>query len=255
MGKHDIKMIKMLVALPLLFATTLVFAQAQNLSTGPNNVYIEQVGNTNTVTIEQVGGTNRVGGIANATPSNTNYATITGSSNVLTLTQTGDNNLNQYNVKGNNNVYTNTTTGNGNKSKLTVGDANNASNLRNLVTETITGNDNTIIQNIIGNDITSTLAIIGSTNEVTKDLKSTNGISDISITGSNNKLDIEQFDVAGASGHYLKQVIAGNYNSVITQQQGTNDTTVDIKTTGDHNTITVRTSSSAIATPRTAVAR
>jgi len=54
----------------------------------------------------------------------------------------------------------------------------------------------------------------------------------------------------------LKQVIAGNYNSIITQQQGTNDTTVDIKTTGDHNTITVRTSSaSTISTPRTAVPR
>jgi hypothetical protein len=87
-------------------------------------------------------------------------------------------------------------------------------------------------------------------------LKSSNGISDISITGGGNKLDIEQFDASGANGHYLKQIISGSSNSVMTQQQGTNDTTVDIKTTGDNNTITVRTSSaSTITNPRTAVAR
>ena len=47
----------------------------------------------------------------------------------------------------------------------------------------------------------------------------------------------------------------GNYNSISTQQQGSNDTTVNIKTTGNHNTITVRTSSSSIASPVSAVAR
>jgi hypothetical protein len=163
--------------------------------------------------------------------------------------------LAQYNIKGNNNAYTSTVLGNSNSTKLTVGDSSHASNLRNTITETITGDTNTIIQNIVGNDITSLLAITGNMNEVTKDLKSSNGTSDVAITGNNNKLDIEQFDVAGANGHYLKKVITGDYNSIITQQQGTNDTTVDIKVAGDHNTITVRTSSSAIVNPRTAVAR
>ena len=128
--------------------------------------------------------------------------------------------------------------------------------MRNIVTETILGDDNTVIQNIIGNDILSTLSITGSTNEVTKDLKSTKGISDVTITGDNNKLDIEQLDASGANGHNLKKVIQGNTNSIVTQQQGINDTTIDIKTTGDSNTITIRTSSaSTIANPKTAVAR
>ena len=46
-----------------------------------------------------------IGGTANATPSATNYATINGASNTVTMTQTGDNNLGQYDIKGSNNAY------------------------------------------------------------------------------------------------------------------------------------------------------
>jgi hypothetical protein len=254
--KHYKNYKKVLSALALMMLTGTSMAQVLTAATGPNKVYIEQVGNTNTVTLEQTGGTNNIGGVDNVVPSNTNYATITGNSNIVTMIQKGDNNLGQYNIKGNNNDYTSTVTGNNNKTKLTVGDATNASNLRNIITETVTGNDNTVIQNLIGSDIQSTLLITGNLNEVTKDLKSSFGISDITIAGSSNKLDIEQFDASGSNGHNLKKVITGDFNSIITQQQGTNDTTVDIKTIGDHNTITVRTTSaSIITTPRTAVVR
>ena len=96
-----------------------------NTATGPNKVYIEQLGNTNTITIEQVGGTNNVGGINGTTsvsnsdhltthtpdaPSSLNYATVSGNTNVLSLTQTGNNNSAQYNIKGNQNTYTSTVT-------------------------------------------------------------------------------------------------------------------------------------------------
>jgi hypothetical protein len=40
-----------------------------------------------------------------------------------------------------------------------------------------------------------------------------------------------------------------------TQQQGSNATDIGIVVSGAHNTITVRTSNTAIATPLTAVAR
>jgi phage tail sheath gpL-like len=86
-------------------------------------------------------------------------------------------------------------------------------------------------------------------------LRSNRGASDINIAGNSNKLDIEQLDAAGANGHLLKQVIVGDYNYIVTQQQGTNDTTLDLKTTGDHNTITIRTSSTSITSPKTAAAR
>ena len=239
------------------------------IATNPNLVYIEQIGNTNTINIEQIGGTNSVGGVSgtysisgtdNVTtmtpdaPSSMNYATINGSSNSLTITQHGSNNWAQYNVKGGNNQYTSTITGNSNKSKLILGDAN-TNNLRNIIAESITGNTNYIIQTLLGNDISSTATVTGSSNQITNNLKSTNGISDITITGSSNILIDEQVDSAGAIGHYLKQYISGDFNSFVIQQQGTNDTTVDIKTTGDHNTVTVRTSSDTIVNPQTAIAR
>ena len=101
-------------------------------ATGPNSVYVEQIGNTNTVTIEQVGGTNTVGGTAGSTavdntglttltvtaPSTSNYATINGSSNTVGITQTGSSDSAQYNIKGSNNSYTSTVTGNSNQTKL-----------------------------------------------------------------------------------------------------------------------------------------
>ena len=49
---------KTLLGLMLMLGMS-VFAQ-QTGSTGPNNVYIQQVGSTNTITIEQVGGKNNV---------------------------------------------------------------------------------------------------------------------------------------------------------------------------------------------------
>lgn len=252
----------------LALMSTSVFATDPN-ATGPNKVYIEQIGNTNIITIEQAGGTNNVGGINGTTsvsgadhatthtpdaPSALNYATVNGNTNVVSVTQTGTNNSAQYNIKGNQNNYTSTVTGNNNKTKLKMGDAN-TTNLRNTVTETITGNDNVSIQTLLGNDITSTTTITGNNNQITQDLKSTNGTSTNTITGHNNYVFTEQLDSAGANGHSLNNVIAGDYNSIMTQQQGFNDTTVDIQTTGSHNTVTVRTSSAAIVNPVTAIAR
>ena len=243
---------------------------AQSTATGPNKVYIEQVGSSNTLTIEQVGGTNMVGGVTETSktvsntnvttlvptePSATNYGTITGSTNTLAITQQGNNNSAQYNIKGNNNGYTSTVVGNNNQTQLNIGDTNNANNLRNSVTEVITGNGNLSYLNLVGSDITSSVTMTGDSNQVVKDLKSSNGTSTIGITGSNNILYAQQIDSAGANGHTLVQNIFGDYNSITTQQQGSNDTNVNISTTGSHNTITVRSSSSTIATPLTAVAR
>ena len=240
------------IAAVLAFASSC--AMAQTSATGPNKVYIEQLGSSNTVSIEQVGGTNTVGGTANPVASSTNYAYINGSTNQVGITQAGDNNLSQYTIKGSNNTFNSTLTGNNNSSKLTMG-SQSVNTLRSNVTETVTGNGNTTVQNIVGNDINSTLAITGSTNQVNVDIQSTNGKSDLVITGSNNIIDAQQIDTAGANGHNLKTVVAGDYNSITTQQQGSNDTTFDIKTTGSHNTITLRSSSTSIIDPRTAVAR
>mgnify|MGYP003351502674 CR=1 FL=1 len=128
-------------------------AFAVDTSTGPNSVYIQQVGSSNVLTIEQVGGTNRVGGVTNTTntvvdgvgittlspaaPSSSNYGTITGSTNTLTITQHGNNNSAQYNIQGGHNGYTSSVTGNDNQTTLTVGDANHATNNYNSISTTI----------------------------------------------------------------------------------------------------------------------
>ena len=242
---------------------------AVNNATGPNKVYIEQVGSSNVLTLEQVGGTNNIGGVGgtvtvsntdNSTtitpdaPSSTNYAYINGATNTITINQHGDNNWAQYSIRGNNNQYTSNVTGSNNKTKLVLGDLT-TNNLRNVINQTITGNLNFMYQTLLGNDITTTTTVTGNSNQVTQTLNTSLGTDITTISGNSNFLFNRQIDVAGGSGHYLKQDITGDYNSITTQQQGTNDTTIDIKTTGSHNTLTVRTSSSAIVNAETAIAR
>ncbi len=240
-------------------------------ATGPNKVYIEQVGSGNTITIEQVGGTNNVGGVTTTVatavsstgittltpdaPSASNYGTITGSTNTLNITQTGNANSAQYNIRGSNNQYTSTVTGNGNQTKLTVGNVNNATNTQNIITELISGNNNMIIQDVVGSDINTNTSITGNNNQVTSSLLNSRGTVTNTIQGNANVFNVQQIDAAGANGHVLAMNTVGDYNSITTQQQGTNDTTVNIQTTGSNNTITVRTSSSAIVSPVTAIAR
>lgn len=254
-------MVKFLTIMVMMSIPFNAVAQNANASAGANSVYIEQVGSSNVITLNQAGGTNSIGGTSSASAgvwdpaSSTNYATITGSTNAVTMTQTGNSTIGQYNIRGNNNVYTSTVIGNSNKTKLDIGTSSAASNLRNTVVETVTGDSNTLVTKVVGNDIISTTTVTGHTNEITSSLLSSNADSTITIVGGNNKLTIEQKDTAGALGHSLIQNMVGDYNSIVTQQQGFNDTTVNVQTTGGHNTITVRTSSAAITTPLTAVAR
>jgi hypothetical protein len=156
---------------------------------------------------------------------------------------------------GNLNTYNSTVTGNSNQTRLTVGNANAAANQDNVITETITGNSNMIIQNLVGNEIVTTTTITGNSNQITSDLLSSRGTVTNAITGDSNVFNIQQIDAAGANGHVLAMATVGDFNSITTQQQGTNDTTVNIQTQGSNNTVTVRTSSSAIVAPVSAIAR
>ena len=258
---------KLLTVMLLSFAT---ISGAQT-ATGPNKVYIEQVGSSNTITIEQVGGTNNVGGVTTTVatavagtgittltpdaPSATNYGIITGSTNIVDITQTGNANSSQYNIRGGTNSYTTNMLGNGNQTRLTIGNPNNAANIENVITEQIIGNNNMIIQDLVGSNITTNTVLDGDNNQVTSSLLSSRGTVSNVVNGNANVFNIQQLDAAGANGHQLAMMTTGDYNSVTTQQQGTNDTTVNIQTQGSNNTITVRTSSTTIVSPATAIAR
>jgi hypothetical protein len=262
---------KLLTILVLSTIASSGLTMAQSASTGPNKVYIEQVCSSNRITIEQVGGTNNVGGVTNTVatavagtgittltpdaPSASNYGTITGSTNIVDITQTGNANSAQYNIRGGNNTYNTNVLGNNNQTRLTIGNPNNAANTQNVITEQIIGNTNTIIQDVVGSNITTDTHLVGNNNQVTSSLLSSKGVVSNVVTGNANVFNIQQMDAAGANGHILAMNTTGDYNSITTQQQGTNDTTVNIQTTGSNNTITVRTSSSAIVSPVTAIAR
>lgn len=253
----------------LLLVSSSVFAAG----TGTNNVYIEQIGSSNTIIIDQIGGTNNVGGTAFdvATPlsydvtniitsfipspaSTLNYATITGNANDVTIKQTGDNNWAQYNIIGNNNMYSSLVTGAGNQTLLTIGIVGTPS-LTNAINETIKGDSNFIIQSLTKDDITSTINVTGSTNQITTKLNSTLGDNNTTVIGSNNSFINEQ-DVGGGAGHQLTQFISGNFNSIVTQQEGSNDSVIDINSSGDNNTITIHsTNAASISAIKSAVAR
>lgn len=240
-------------------------------ATGPNMVYIQQLGSSNTVIVEQVGGTNQVGGVTNTTtpsvdslgitsltpaaPSSINYGTISGSSDNVTIYQHGNVNNDQYNIQGSHNTYLSTITGDSNKTNLTIGDQNNASNNYNNETETILGNTNIIISNIIGSQNNSTTSISGNSNQITQIQTTFNGSINNLVTGDNNVFNTQQNDAAGANGHSLVINTNGNYNSISTQQQGLNDSTANINTVGSNNTVTVRSSSNTVVNPATAISR
>ena len=251
--------------LVLLLLSSNVFAG----STGVNNVYIEQVGNANTITIDQIGGANNVSGttlnipllygadntitaFVPAAASSSNYATITGNSNQVTISHTGDNNWAQYNISGANNIYNSTVTGNQNQTLINMGSSGAVNG--NIVTETIAGDLNYIIQNLTKGSIHSTIDVTGSNNQVTTRLNSTNGVVTTTVDGGFNNFINEQDD--GGVGHQLTQMVVGSFNSFVTQQQGTNDSMINISTTGDNNTITVHsTNGASIVNSITAVSR
>jgi hypothetical protein len=256
--------------LTLFLLSILFFSNAYGAAAGENKVYIEQAGNTNTITIDQIGGGNMVGGttsttiavngagvttITPASPSSSNYALITGNTNSLTLNHLGDTNWAQYVITGSNNIYSNKITGNSNISILTIGKVlpTPMANLRNNINEEIIGNTNYTIQSISNDDIISNLKITGDQNQVTTDLGSSFGKVNTVITGGNNILFNTQAGVA--TGHDLTQDILGSFNSISTQQLGVNDSIIDIKVNGDHNTITVHSSDSTIASPLIATPR
>lgn len=253
----------------LLLLSNAVFAAGP---TGTNNVYIEQLGSTNTIIIDQIGGTNNIGGTTLVSPisyganniitsfvpsaaATTNYATITGSTNQVTLNQTGDGNWAQYNITGNNNIYSSLITGMQNQTLLTIGVVGTPSST-NIVNETVSGDTNFIIQSLTKDNIHSTIAITGSSNQITTRLNSMNGVDTTTAIGNFNSFINEQDK--GGVGHQLTQLITGDFNSIVTQQQGSNDSMIDINTTGNNNTITVHSTNDAtlgIVGLKSAVAR
>jgi hypothetical protein len=182
------------------------------LSNG-NEIYIEQVGNSNTTTITQSGNYNKITGTTNQT------ATISGNSNNTTIRQnsgTGKN-LIDLNVSG-----TGNNTLNLNQGYVTDGTISSNQLGNNYQKIDLQGSYNTITTQqtrtvgTVGNYMEQSVS--GNYNSITSTQSGDNKLLFNSITGNNNTVSTTQSGT-GAQ-HYIDLTLNGNGNSATVNQSG-----------------------------------
>lgn len=173
-----------------------------------NDVYIEQVGSSSTINITQEGTGNQVG-------NSTTDVYIGSGSNVVTIDQVGDNNTLEMVVNGSSADVTVNTQGSGNEQVINCGTTSSAGCSGSTITQTVTGDDNIVTQNLgAGANHTSNISITGDTNTVTHTSSAT-GTTTVNAT------------------------ITGDTNTVGVTQSGMTTQNVTINSTGNSNTINV----------------
>jgi len=230
-----------------------------------NSIYIDQLGDNATVNISQDGAGNRVKGIVSGNPGQTSDpAKIYGDGVNVAVTQTGAGNslalgivavvgyTNSadvtYSVSGGNNIgYINLNNAGASAAvqdtvvSITQSGGGNTTNVKmlgggNNLTATQTGGGATLITDVNANATTQTIATSGgSANSVTTTLTGDKGTVNVAIVGGSNTVSITQ-DGGGANGHNAGIDLTGSGNSVTTVQQGTIDTTINLKSVGSNNT-------------------
>lgn len=177
-----------------------------------NDVYIEQVGDGATVTITQDGSSNRIG--ASNTPS-----IFKGDANLITIDQIGSSNALDIVVNGTAVTAIVTTNGNNNTQIINCGTVNTASCGSSFIKQQVTGDNNTVTQNLVAASTQhSEILITGDYNSVTHTTSGTGAHSGIiTVTGG----------------------IALSGNTVSLTQGGTNAQQATITSTGNSNSITV----------------
>jgi hypothetical protein len=177
-----------------------------------NDVYIEQVGSGVTVTILQDGSSNRVGD--EGTPS-----IIKGDANIVTIDQIGSSNALDMIINGAAVTATVTTNGSNNTQVINCGTANSATCGSSFIKQEVTGDNNTVTQNLVA---------------------SATQYSEILITGDENAVTHE---TSGAGAHSAIITVTGGIalggNTISLTQGGTNAQQATITSTGNSNVITV----------------
>jgi hypothetical protein len=173
-----------------------------------NDVYIEQVGSSSTINITQEGTGNEVG-------NSTTDVYIGSGSNVVNIDQVGDSNILEMVVNGSSTDVTVNTQGSGNEQVINCGTTSSTDCSGSNITQTITGDDNIVTQNLgAGANHTSNITITGDTNTVTHTSSAT-GTTTVNAT------------------------ITGDLNAVSVTQSGMTTQNVTINSTGNSNTINV----------------
>lgn len=185
----------------------------------------------------QTGSNNKLGTSAQST-------LLYGNSQVITITQIGANNTGNFNIQGNSSNVTSNITGNLNTVTVDCGTTPSASCNDTLIEANATGNNN-VLNVTAGAKSTAKININGDTNTATINSATTNLLgakSQIDIAGGNsNTVNVSQSGPAGANGFDAKIDITGGSNTVGVTQNGTIDSTVNIKTVGSGNSITIAT--------------
>lgn len=173
-------------------------------------IYIEQSGNSSTVNINQEG-------IGNIVGDSLNPLYIGGGSNNVDIDQIGDNNNLQGVVNGASTTTQVTTNGSGNIQYIDCGTTNSAGCSSSIIKQIVTGNDNTISQDLgTGASHNSQIDVTGNDNSITH--TSTNaGTStvDISVSGNQNTVGVTQ---SGLTAKTLSVTSTGNSNSITINQ-------------------------------------
>lgn len=189
-------------------ASALVMALLAVSSVYANEVYVEQIGDSSTINITQQGSGNKVG-------DSVDPVFIGGGSNTVTIDQIGSSNVLAMVVNGAAASVTLNTVGSGNQQTINCGTTTSAGCSSSVITQTITGDDNVITQNLgNGANHTSNITVTGSTNTITH--TSTNsGASTVNVTAT------------------------GDLNNIGVTQSGLTAKTVTINSTGNSNTIAI----------------
>ena len=189
---------------------TVVAALSWGSGTLANDVYIEQVGDGATVTITQDGSSNRIG--TSNTPS-----IFKGDANLITSDQIGSSNELDIVVNGTAVTTIVTTNGSNNIQTINCGTVNTASCGSSYIKQQVTGDNNTVTQNLVA----------ASTQH-----------SEILITG-----DYNTHTTSGTGAHSGIITVTGGValdgNTISLTQGGTNAQQATITSTGNGNAITV----------------
>lgn len=177
-----------------------------------NDVYIEQIGDGATVTILQDGSSNRIGD--DGTPS-----IFKGDANLVTIDQIGSSNTLDAIINGAAITVIVTTNGSSNTQTINCGTANSATCGSSYIKQEVTGDNNTVTQNLVA---------------------SATQHSEVLITGDENTVT---HTTAGSGAHSGIITVTGGValsgNTISLTQGGTNAQQATITSTGNSNSITV----------------
>jgi hypothetical protein len=205
-----------------------------------NTVYIDQVGSNSTIDITQTGINNVAGDATTSLRFNGNSQNVVmtqvGNLNIASVTMNGTGSRLTSNITGdNNNVTINCGTAVGSSCNDTIIEANAAGSYN--VLSTTAGSKSDIKTNISNDGTGHNTVTINSATSNLLGAKVDVDLSSGSSGGGTNAINVSQ---SGPGFYDTKVAVTGGQNTIGVTQSGNVDSTVNIKSNGSGNNITVR---------------